>query len=215
MTEVRVFYSKTGKMKFVSHLDMNRLMARVIKKAGVPVWYTEGFNPHPYMTFSMPLSLGHESLCESFDIRLVEDVDTNELKSRMNAVMPQGIEITSISAPRFKPTDITSADYIIKFYTNDKGFAAKLDAFIKRETIIAEKSGKKGKITEIDLAKKMLSKSVETTGYGCNLFVSLPSGTTENINPALLIGAFEATVLDMPPIDIIRTKLYCLEEEYK
>ncbi len=61
MKNVRVFYSKKGRMKFISHLDMNRFMTRMILKSGLPVWYTEGFNPRPYLTFALPLSLGFES----------------------------------------------------------------------------------------------------------------------------------------------------------
>ena len=60
-------------MRFISHLDMTRFMARVIRRAELPVWYTEGFNPHLYMTFALPLSLGFESEYEVVDIRLLDD----------------------------------------------------------------------------------------------------------------------------------------------
>ncbi len=215
MNEIRVFYKKTGNMKFISHLDMNRLMTRAIKKAGVPVWYTEGFNPHPYMTFSMPLSLGHESYCESFDIRLVEECDLNSLVARFNEVLPNGIEITRIAPAVNKPTDITKAVYKIVFYDADEKFCTKLAAFLGRENIIVEKTGKKGKITQINLAEKILAKDIAEADGNCTLSVALPSGTTENINPALLIAAFSDTMLEMPCYDIIREQLFCGEEEYK
>ena len=60
-------------MRFISHLDMTRFMSRTIRRAELPVWYTEGFNPHLYMTFALPLSLGFESDYEVVDIRLLDD----------------------------------------------------------------------------------------------------------------------------------------------
>lgn len=51
MREVRLRFSKTGRLKYISHLDINRVMSRALKRAGIPLWYTEGFNPHPYMSF--------------------------------------------------------------------------------------------------------------------------------------------------------------------
>ena len=61
MRNVRLFYKKLGNMKFVSHLDMSRFIIKVIRMSKIPVWYSEGFNPHPYITFALPLSLGFES----------------------------------------------------------------------------------------------------------------------------------------------------------
>ena len=93
-------------------------------------------------------------------------------------------------------------------------FAEKLSVFLSKGNIIVEKTGKKGKITQVDLAGKIISKDVSFDNGVCILNVTLPSGTTENINPALLIGAFGDTVIEMPCLDILRLKLYCGEEEY-
>ena len=59
--DYRLFYTKTGRLKYISHLDTNRLMQRTLKRSGLPVWYSEGFNPHIYITFALPLALGLES----------------------------------------------------------------------------------------------------------------------------------------------------------
>ena len=56
MINIRVFYHKTSRAKYISHLDIMRCMQRAVVRAGLPVWYTEGFNPHIYLTFSLPLS---------------------------------------------------------------------------------------------------------------------------------------------------------------
>ena len=91
MREVRLRFSKTDRCKYISHLDINRCMARALSRAKIPLWYTEGFNPHPYMSFSLPLSLGVESFCESVDLRIVGDITNQEIKDNLNEMLPEGI----------------------------------------------------------------------------------------------------------------------------
>ena len=73
LKNVRLFYKKGDRMRFISHLDMTRFMSRLIRRAGLPVWYTEGFNPHAYFNFALPLSLGFESEYEVMDFRFEDD----------------------------------------------------------------------------------------------------------------------------------------------
>ena len=90
MYDVRIRISKRGRIKFVSHLDMFRTMTRAVRRAGIPLWYTEGFNPHPYLSYLLALPLGVEGVAEPIDIRLVEPMTMEELQNRLNAVMPEG-----------------------------------------------------------------------------------------------------------------------------
>ena len=73
MRNVRVWFKKEGTAKYISHLDLNRNMLRIIHMAKLPIWYTEGFNPHPFITFALPLSLGFSGLRESMDFKLLDD----------------------------------------------------------------------------------------------------------------------------------------------
>ena len=57
MIDVRTVFEKKGRAKYISHLDLNRFMMRAFRRSGLPIWYTEGFNPHPYATFALALSL--------------------------------------------------------------------------------------------------------------------------------------------------------------
>ena len=111
---VRVFFEKTGMTKYISHLDLMRCMTRAIKRAAIPAWYTEGFNPHLFITFALPLTLGVESLCESMDIRLTEEMGFEEVKNRLNVNLPDGIRITNVAAPVYKANDIAFAEYKIR-----------------------------------------------------------------------------------------------------
>ena len=71
---VRFAFAKTGVLQYISHLDLQRTMAHAIIRAKIPVWYTEGFNKHPYITCAAPLSLGYEGLQETMDFRLTASV---------------------------------------------------------------------------------------------------------------------------------------------
>ena len=100
---IRMFYQKKGRAKYISHLDINRLMQRVLKRAGLPVWYTEGFNPHIYLTFALPLSLGYESDFETMDFRLTEEMNLQQVQQILNQNMPEGILVTRVAEPVLKP----------------------------------------------------------------------------------------------------------------
>ena len=69
MITVRISFKKKNEASYISLLDMQRVMQRVLKRSGLPVWHTLGFNPHIYMTFACPLSLGQESECECVDVK--------------------------------------------------------------------------------------------------------------------------------------------------
>ena len=73
MHTIRIWFTKTGEAAYISLLDLQRVMGRALKRSGLPVWYTLGFNPHIYMTFACPLSLGQESLVESVDVKTEQE----------------------------------------------------------------------------------------------------------------------------------------------
>jgi len=186
LKNVRVFYKKSGRMKFVSHLDMNRFMSRCIKKAGIPIWYTEGFHPHPYIAFALPLSLGFESEYEVIDIRLVDDeYPLNLVVEKLNAVFPEYVRAFDAAEPITKVGKIAFADFVITF--NDATVKTdELIEFLSSESIVVSKRTKKGTFKEIDIAPKIKAFSIEDG----TLKITLPAGSEDNLNPELLLNAF-------------------------
>ena len=75
---LRIKFRKVGKLQYISHLDLVRTMQKVIVRAGLPLWYTEGFNPKPKMVFASPLSIGTESVTEYMDVRLTERISERD-----------------------------------------------------------------------------------------------------------------------------------------
>ncbi len=191
MFNLRAFYTKTGRAKYISHLDMNRCMDRAIKRSGLPVWYTEGFNPHIYTTFALPISLGFESLCETMDFRLLEELPLEEVTARLNACLPEGIRVLRTAPPLLKPEAITWADYevLLTFDRQPAGEAARLlAAAYGREQLVVTKKTKRGQ-QELDI--KPLIQQFEAAPHDdentVRLTVRLAAGIQTNINPMLLV----------------------------
>ena len=82
---LRVRFRKVGNLQYISHLDLQRTFSRVLVRAGLPLWYTKGFNPHIKMVFGMPLPVGSESECEFLDIRIEREMSEAEVMARLNA----------------------------------------------------------------------------------------------------------------------------------
>ena len=125
MREIRLRFSKTGQAKYISHLDTNRVFSRAFARAKLNLWFTQGFNPHPYMSFSLPLSLGVESLCENVDIRILDDISNDEVKKRVNDALPLGIRILDVYDDFMDCHEIVYSDYVYKFEFLDNEKALK------------------------------------------------------------------------------------------
>ena len=211
-TDVRMFYEKTGMAKFISHLDTVRCITRAMKRAQVPIWYTEGFNPHAFLTFAMPLSLGFESYCETVDFRLTEDVDLGELTEKINNALPVDITVKKIALPNMSPNDIRWAEYEIIFNNPDELLLGKAHSILSANEILVEKKGKQGRkkvAKEVNIKEHIRTYELKEQDNKLILKTVLSSGTSININPMLLIGALtKDTNTDEQDVDVIKLKSY-------
>ena len=200
MKTVRIEFSKQGRAKYISHLDLTRMMTRAVRRASLPVWYTEGFNRHPYLTFAAPLSLGYEGLRETMDLRLIEDMDYSVLVERLNAAMPEGFQILDAYEAQAKPKDLTHAAYILM---TDCSVSA-VSELLKSEQILVEKRTKKKEIKTVDIAQHFKDATVTD---GTTIEVVLPCGSAETINPSLLFDALDAHTGSHWDRRVVRTAL--------
>lgn len=192
---VRIWFRKEGTARFISHLDLNRCMARALRRARLPVWHTEGFNPHPFLTFALPLSLGVTGLQESMDVKMEQMMDETQLVERLNAVLPQGVTVTAAAPAQQKPGAITAADYEITFLELPVSAAEaeeKIKAFLAQDTIPAQKKNKKGEWRQLDLKPFLQRANLREENGSPVLALRLPAGSGENINPSLVVEALFA-----------------------
>ena len=203
----RAFFSKMGRAKYISHLDLSSVIIRAMKRTKLPIWQTEGYNPRTYVTFMLPLSLGQEGEHEAMDFRMLEDVPADEIRDRLNAALPADIRVTEVTAPKDKNTDITAARYRIESSADPE----KLRALCEKEQINIEKRTKKGS-TIVDLKQLMTDLQLD----GNVLRVTFPAGTTFNINPSLLFEAYAAEYGEkVKRLRIVRTNIYSGNREFE
>ncbi|MBQ6929069.1 MAG: DUF2344 domain-containing protein [Oscillospiraceae bacterium] len=187
MNTIRLKFRKKGLSIYYSQLDLQRVMARALKKSGLPVWYSQGFNPHIYMTFTLPLSLGHESECESVDFRLNEEITEAEILNALEGTLPQGIELVSAQAPDYDARSIMYAKYDITIYGENSKIRNALDNYAALEQATVTKVTKKGQ-KDINLKELIKDIIIIDEKEGEVTFNAVyPAGTPLNINPQLLL----------------------------
>ena len=215
LRSVRIVYKKLGRMKFVSHLDMNRYIPRLVKVSKIPAWHTEGFNKHLYLTFALPLSLGITSEYDIFDLKITDDDFTDEMiLEALKSNAAEGIEFVSCGSAVFKTAELSFASYTVIYKDSDRSLLTSLENMLNGNVIIARKKGKKGKVTELNLAEKIKSINTELDENTLTLKVVLPAGNTENINPVLFLDAFESLGSRRPEVvTVSRDMLYTSQME--
>lgn len=212
MNTIRIWFTKTGEASYISLLDLQRVMHRSLKRSGLPVWYTMGFNPHIYLTFACPLPLGQESLVESVDCKTEqESIDFDEWRTTLNTVMPLGIVVTKVEPVRIKAEHIGFARYTVT--CRNPGMKAALDAYNEAESVSVQKKSKRG-LKTIEMKEYLPHIEAELEGEGCRFEALLPASETVNLNPSLLLN-YIAEKHGIPATDsaILRTALYTKSNE--
>ena len=212
MIRVRTTFEKCGRAKYISHLDLNRCMLRTFRRSRLPIWYTEGFNPHPYYSFALALSLGFESSCEILDFNLNEDIPFDEIKDKLNSVMPEGMRIIKVAEQKQKITAIAKAEYSFSLVCDAvDSLYSDVNKLIASPEILIEKKTKKG-IKTVDIKPDMEILTCYKTERSVDISMYLPAGTQTNYNPTLFIEALKKTTdIAFETENIRRTAILCAD----
>ena len=212
LIRVRATFEKCGRAKYISHLDLNRCMLRTFRRSRLPIWYTEGFNPHPYYSFALALSLGFESSCEILDFNLNEDIPYDEIRDKLNAVMPEGMRIVKVAEQKQKITAIAKAEYSFSLVSDEtEELFAAVQELIASPEILIEKKTKKG-LKTVDIKPDMEILTCNKTENSIDISMYLPAGTQTNYNPTLFIEALKKTTeIPFETKNIRRTAILCAD----
>lgn len=183
-----MFY-KVGMLQYISHLDLVRTMTRNITRAGIPAWYSQGFNPRLKLTFSLPLSIGTQSECEFFDIRLTEPMMLDEVKARINATLTDEMQITDVYQSERKFSEIAWAEYEIRMVANglEPSVADSLGELYSNPLVLTKRSKSGDK--EVDISTYIDLRSCEYEDGGITLRALLSADSADYLNPEYLIKA--------------------------
>jgi len=141
MQRIRIRFTRGEEIKFISHLDLIRLWQRALNRAGMPLAYSEGFNPHPRMSLAAPLALGVTSDAELMDITLAKWVSPHSFNAAVNQQLPPGIEISEVfNTPLTMPSlqsQVRYAEYAVEIETGktQKDIEAAITSLLAKEQL--------------------------------------------------------------------------------
>ena len=200
MDKLRLRFKKTGRAVYISHLDLMQTMQRAFFRAGLPLRYSEGFNPHPLISIALPLSVGTASECELMDFRLKEDTDLLTLPARLTAVMPEGIE--SLEAYEFtrKAAELKWLRVRGVFEYDERDAASLLPAlqdFFASDSIVITRKTKRGE-GESDIRPAIREISFSSEGNDAVLEAVI-SAQEPTLKPELLADALRQLAPALSP----------------
>ncbi|MBR3680902.1 MAG: TIGR03936 family radical SAM-associated protein [Clostridia bacterium] len=202
---LRVKFKKVGSLQYISHLDLVRTMHKIIVRARLPLWYTEGFNPKPKMVFAAPLSIGTESLCEFMDIRLIDDIPPDEAMARLNANMTEEMQVLDAYYTEGKLTDLKWLFYEIGIMTDGatEELAAAAEKYLLGESVTVEKKTKPGEPTKtVDIRSQIKSASCRLFDGLIRISTTLSADASAFLNPEYVVSALkrELGILSNPDL---------------
>jgi len=202
--KIRLRFSKTDTLRFIGHLDFLKVFTQTIRRSGLPIAYSQGFNPHQIISFALPLPLGMESVNDYADISLTTDVPHDEIIEKLNSAAPQGLRVLAA----YKPTGATAAaatavaDYALTADISEEAIQKILTA----ENIVIPKKTKSG-VKNTDIRPDIL----DITKTDSGAILRLSAGSAKFLNPLLVV----AQLIDSTPCNsqLSRLELYRNGEE--
>lgn len=216
-------FQKLGEMRFISHLDIQRLFKRALRRSEIKLLYSQGYNPHPKISIIQPLSLGFESLSDYFEIETFEEQNIPSMISNLNEALPSGIAFTAgkqLSSTGKSLSSIVDFALYKAFlpYQNIENANEKLKQFVSQNQIMVNKYSKKAKKTvENDVKNFIRHITIERICEdGLQLNLLLRSANNESLNPTYVLESFckfSNEVFIKENCHIVRQDLFFIKEE--
>lgn len=195
MYTARVKFERGEEIRFISHLDMQRMVQRIMRRAQIPMKYSEGFNPHPKLAFAMALAVGMTSKCEYFDVELESPMEPEEMVERLNLKAPAGFKAVRAMVTEEKLPSLTSmveeSAYTIKgeALSGEKGqkILDNVKELLEKESILQRKRNKKGKYVEREIRPLIRQLEGSIAGKEVTLKARLASGSRQNLRPEVVL----------------------------
>lgn len=191
----RFKFEKFGTIKFIGHLDVVIVFQRALKRADIPIAYSNGFNPHQLISFALPLSLGYTSIGEYGDFQLQTEENPEELKEKINNALPEGLIITELiklkEGVKNPMASVCAASYDIYFdeTISPEDIKNNLSSFINQNEILVMKKTKKN-FKETDIKPDILgAEDISADGKGV-LKVLVNAGSVKNLKPESVAEGF-------------------------
>ena len=199
----RLIFSKVGRARYISHLDLMRTFQRAFARAGIPIRHTEGFHPHPFVSIALPLSVGYSSQCEILEFGLLDGTPYAQVPARLTAAMPEGIVVHQCYPAQRKLKELAYVNYIMNLeYPEGRPQEAEpaMQGLLSQKSLVVQKRSNKAKAgyTEVDLISLIRSYSLECQSDTMTLS-AVVSAQNPGLNPELIRSAFCAAYPQFEP----------------
>lgn len=181
MADIRVCFSKMGKLKYISHLDLQRALNRMLLRTGLPIAYSEGFNPHPRLNIALPLSIYQEGERELFDFRLTEDIPLDIVTEKLRKSVFNGMEIIEVSLAEGKLTT-QKALWRLEFETDMS--VSEFEAAVSGEMPVTKRTKKGEKLVDISPMVEFISAQKSENGIVARF--KLNAAGNDYLNPSYI-----------------------------
>ena len=207
MAKLRLLFVKEDRAAYISHLDLLRTFQRAFLRLGLVLRHSQGFHPHPILSFALPLPVGQCSDCELLDFETVEDLDAAALPAGLNPFLPQGIRVRACYAPAWPVRDLARLSCRAAFHY-DRGVpengASEIQALLTGPSLVIQKRTKRKSMADVDI-RPMLHDLTVSEEPGLLRLDVVVSAQNPGLNPALLAAAVEAHLPDLAP-DFVRVR---------
>lgn len=203
--KIRLKYSKTEEGRFLSHLDLLRTVQRIIRRAGLPLAYSEGFNPHPKISYGSALAVGVTSEGEYLDFELRQEIPLTEIVRKLTQVMPSALQILEArelvgqGSKESLMALINLARYQVELSLKEELSQEKaqemVDDLMKKEEISVQREGKKG-LRVLDIRPGIYGLKAEVKGNTVVVLMDLQTGSNGNVRPEEVIETLGSDTCD-------------------
>ena len=192
--KLRLLFVKEGRAVYISHLDLLRTFQRVFLRQGLVLRHSQGFHPHPILSFALPLSVGQASDCEILDFEVNEDMDGTGLPEALNAFMPEGVRALECYIPTRPVRELAKLRCRVELVCDGgvpAGAAEEIQGLLLGESVVIQKRTKRKAMADIDIRPMLHSLDI-TEAPGLLTLEAVVSAQNPGMNPALLAAAVEA-----------------------
>ena len=199
MGKLRLLFVKEGRAVYISHLDLLRTFQRVFLRQGLVLRHSQGFHPHPILSFALPLPVGQSSACEVLDFEVVEDMDGKGLPESLNRFMPEGIRAVDCYVPVWPVRDLAKLRCRVDLCYDGgvpAGAAEEISSLLTGESLVIQKRTKRKAMADVDI-RPMLHGLELSEEPGILRLDATVSAQNPGLNPALLA---EAVRTHLPPL---------------
>lgn len=201
---IRIKFSRHGAPVWLAHLDVMHIFERGLRRAGLDLLYSQGYNPRPQLVFALPLGVGLEADEEILDAYLMTRPEETDLLGRLNDAMPEGIRILEARIDDAQIGKHLMADVAAARYRFDvEGLGSKVEALLQQETLVVSKFSK-GKYRDLDIQPLWLGVHSDAD----HVEVLVKAGSHENLRPDLILDAAQLTEAQLESTVIVREALY-------